>query len=246
MAQILCFGLIGLISAIVGTGTGGLLAFVINRKDNRFLGGVLEFSAGLMLSVVCFELIPEAFNYSGAVAALSGTVCGIFFVIVMDDLIRRTHTVATGDDNRSGLIKAGILVAVGVALHNLPEGFAIGSGYEASIKMGSTLTFIITLHDISEGIAMAVPMSAGGLSKIKALWITLLTGVPGGVGAFIGAIFGRISPTFISGCLGFAGGAMLYIVIGELIPESKNLYKGRMSSVMNIAGFLCGLIISLI
>lgn len=244
MSHILIFSLVGLISAVVGTGIGGLVAILIQRKDNRFLSSLLEFSAGLMLAVICFELLPEAFNYSGAIPTIIGAVCGILLIIVIDDFIKRKDIVNVGTIGSRGLLRTGILVGIGVALHNFPEGFAIGSGYEASLRLGLTLTFVITLHDIPEGIAMAVPMSAGGMSKWKAFLFTLATGIPGGAGAFLGAVFGRISPLFISICLGFAGGAMLYIVVGELIPQSKSLYRGRMPSVVNAIGFLCGLIIS--
>ncbi|HEX3028681.1 MAG TPA: ZIP family metal transporter, partial [Clostridia bacterium] len=104
----------------------------------------------------------------------------------------------------------------------------------------------IAIHDIPEGIAMALPMKLGGFSARKAFWITLMSGVPMGLGAFAGAILGNISKQFVAVCLGFAAGAMLYVVFGELIPESKRIYLGRMSSIGNITGILCGIIISMI
>lgn len=246
MGHILRVSLIGLVSGIIGTGSGGLMAFFIHSIENRFLSSILEFSAGLMLAVVCFELFPEAFYYGGIFPGITGAVLGILLVIIIDDLVKRLEIVDVQPGEKAGLLKAGILVAVGIALHNFPEGFAVGSGFEASFKLGATLTFVIAMHDIPEGIAMAIPMRVGGFSKWRAFWFTLLSGAPMGVGAFLGALFGQISPLFISMCLGFAGGAMLYIVIGELIPESRNLYKGRISSVANVTGFLCGLIISVI
>lgn len=105
---------------------------------------------------------------------------------------------------------------------------------------------VILIHDVPEGIAMAVPMRAGGFSKSKAFFLTVLSGVPMGFGAFFGAILGEVSKSFISVCLGFAGGAMLYIVCAELIPESKRLYLGRFSSIGNIIGIICGIIVSTI
>lgn len=246
MGHILRVGLIGLVFGIIGTGTGGIMALLINNVGNRFLGSMLQFAAGLMLAVVCFELFPEAFYHSGVGPGITGAVFGVLLVMVIEDIIQRLEIVRVQPGKRAGLLKAGILVAIGIALHNFPEGFAVGAGFEASFKLGATLTFVIAVHDIPEGIAMAIPMKIGGLSGRRTLWLTLLSGVPMGLGAFLGALFGRISPLFISMCLGFAGGAMLYIVIGELIPESRNLYKGRISSAANIAGFLCGLIISVV
>ena len=89
---------------------------------------------------------------------------------------------------------------------------------------------------------MSVPMKSGGMSKIKALIYTMLSGVTTGIGAFFGALVGQISEQMISICLSIAAGAMLYIVSGELIPESNSLYKGRIGFVGNILGFVLGII----
>ena len=129
-----------------------------------------------------------------------------------------------------------------IAIHNFPEGLAIGSGFEASIKLGYAVALAILLHDIPEGISMAVPMKSGGMSKIKAVILTLLSGVTTGIGAFFGALVGGVSNSVIGICLAFAAGAMLYIVSGELIPESNKIYKGRIGSVGNILGFVIGII----
>ena len=88
---------------------------------------------------------------------------------------------------------------------------------------------------------MSVPMKNGGMGKIKALSYTILSGVTTGIGAFFGAFVGQISEGLISICLAIAAGAMLYIVSGELIPESNTLYKGRMSAIGNMLGFIIGI-----
>ena len=136
-------------------------------------------------------------------------------------------------------------MAIGISLHNFPEGFAVGSGFQASMTLGTTVTLVIIIHDIPEGIAMALPMIAGGLSKGKAFFYTLLSGIPMGIGALFGALLGGISRGFIAACLGFAGGAMLYIVFVELVPESKKIYLGRLSSIGNLLGIICGIIVSI-
>lgn len=88
---------------------------------------------------------------------------------------------------------------------------------------------------------MAVPMKNGGMSPFKVVFYVVLSGITTGVGAFFGAIIGSISEQVISLCLSFAAGAMLYIVSGELIPESNSLYHGRMTAVGNMIGFLLGI-----
>lgn len=128
-----------------------------------------------------------------------------------------------------------------MALHNFPEGLAIGSGFEASIKLGYSLALAICLHDIPEGIAMGVPMKNGGMQKSKVIFYVIMSGVTTGIGAFFGALVGSISQTIIAICLAFAGGAMLYIVSGELIPESNSLYKGKLPVLGNIIGFIIGM-----
>ncbi|MCX7842451.1 MAG: ZIP family metal transporter [Clostridia bacterium] len=245
MEHLLRVTLIGLVSGVLGTGTGGLAAFFVNKVSNRFLSIILEFSAGLMTAVVCFELIPEAFELGGVGAAMTGVLSGVLIIILIEDFIKRMEA-AKRKTGKSSLLRAGILMAIGIALHNFPEGFAVGSGFEASTSLGAMITLVIFIHDIPEGVAMAVPMRAGGFSRIKAFAVTVLSGIPMGFGALLGAILGEISPGFIALCLGFAGGAMLYIVFGELVPESKRLYFGRMSSIGNVIGIICGIIVSIL
>lgn len=236
---------IGLISGITGTGIGGLAAFFIKKASNRFLSFIIEFSAGLMTAVVCLELIPQAFEQGGLITAFSGIAAGILAIVACENQMRKLNFSSVKHGNKS-LLKTGILMSIGIALHNFPEGFAVGSGFQASMGLGITITAVIIIHDIPEGIAMAVPMRAGGFSGYRAFLYTVLSGVPMGLGALFGAALGEISSLFISACLGFAAGAMLYIVFGELLPESKHMYMGRFSSMGNIIGILCGIIVSVL
>ena len=89
---------------------------------------------------------------------------------------------------------------------------------------------------------MAVPMKNGGMKSGKVIYYVVLSGITTGIGAFFGAIIGGISQSVISMCLSFAAGAMLYIVSGELIPESNKIYDGKASTIGTIIGFILGLI----
>ena len=91
---------------------------------------------------------------------------------------------------------------------------------------------------------MAVPMKNGGMKSRKVIYYVVLSGITTGIGAFFGAIIGGISQSVISMCLSFAAGAMLYIVSGELIPESNKLYSGRMNAIGNIIGITLGIIVT--
>ena len=85
----------------------------------------------------------------------------------------------------NNLLKTGIIVSIGLAIHNFPEGLAIGSGFEASLKLGLSLAIAICLHDIPEGISMAVPMKNGGMKISKVIFYVILSGITTGIGAFL-------------------------------------------------------------
>lgn len=243
MVHLMKAAFVGLVSGLIGTGIGGLSVFFISTAGNRVMSTILEFSAGLMTAVVCFELLPQAFLVGGTFYTLAGVLSGILMVVLAESVLKKSRKLNQGGN--SGLLRVGVLMAVAMALHNFPEGFAVGSGFEASTSLGITITAAIIIHDIPEGIAMALPMRAGGMSKITAFSYTLLSSVPMGLGAFFGAALGKMSNLLTAACLGFAAGAMLYIVYGELVPESKRLYLGRLSSLGNVLGILCGIIVSL-
>lgn len=196
-----------------------------------------------MISIVCFDLIPEALEISGISLILIGIIIGVICMIVCDVLVQeKFNNKEKKSANTNSLLKTGIIVSIGLALHNFPEGLAIGSGFGASLKLGYSLALAILLHDIPEGVSMAVPMKNGGMKISKVIFYVILSGITTGIGAFFGALVGAISQKIIAICLSFAAGAMLYIVSGELIPESNKLYRGRVASIGNILGFILGIL----
>lgn len=247
MQEIIKTTLIGLFFGTFGTTLGGILGVVLKRNSNKFLSFILALASGLMTSIICFELIPEALGISNISNVIIGIILGIIMMIFCDLLVEKKFSVNEKYKNsKNTLLKTGIIVSIGLAIHNFPEGLAIGSGFEASIKLGFALAIAICLHDIPEGISMAVPMKNGGMKKSKVIFYVVLSGVTTGIGAFFGAIIGNISQEIIAICLSFAAGAMLYIVSGELVPESNKLYYGRMTAIGNIIGFLLGILATMI
>ena len=249
MNNLLFSVLAGTGAGIIGTGLGGAIAFFLNNPGKRFLSILLSFSAGLMIAVVCFDLLPNAFALGSLFYGLLGVVAGALMIILCQQLLtgagrKKPDDRAVGADIIKNYLRTGILVGVGIALHNFPEGLAIGSGFTAVESYGLGLSLVIALHDIPEGIAMATPMRMGGMNKLLVFLSALLAGVPTGIGALIGYLLGEISPLFISLCLGFAGGAMLYITCNELIPESNELHRGRISSIGLVLGVMAGIWIS--
>lgn len=242
MSGILKTTLLGLFFGTFGTTIGGILGIVIKRNSNKFLSFILSFASGLMMSIICFDLIPEALGISSIYSIIFGILIGIVSMIFCDIIVQsKFNKKEEKYKSKNDLLRTGIIVSIGLAIHNFPEGLAIGSGFEASLRLGMGLAIAICLHDIPEGISMAVPMKNGGMKKSKVIFYVLLSGITTGIGAFFGAIIGSISETVIATCLSFAAGAMLYIVSGELIPESNKLYKGRMSSIGNMIGFIIGI-----
>lgn len=236
--------LIGLFFGTFGTTIGGIIGVTFKNTSNKFLGFILSLASGLMISIVCFNLIPEALEISGISLIILGIVYGVICMIVCDILVQKKFGRGRFKGDKNSLLKTGIIVSIGLALHNFPEGLAIGSGFGASIKLGYSLAVAILLHDIPEGISMAVPMKNGGMKISKVIFFVVLSGITTGIGAFFGAYIGTISDKIIAICLSFAAGAMLYIVSGELIPESNKLYKGRMNSIGNILGFVLGVFVT--
>lgn len=211
--EILKTSLIGLFFGTFGTALGGIIGVIIKRQSNKFLSFILAFASGLMMAVICFDLLPEALGISNITQVIIGTIIGIATMILCDVLVERKFSINNKfDNNKNSLLKTGIIVSIGLAIHNFPEGLAIGSGFEASIKLGLSLAIAICLHDIPEGISMAVPMKNGGMKISKVILYVILSGVTTGIGAFFGAIIGSISQDVIAICLSFAAGAMLYIV----------------------------------
>lgn len=119
---------------------------------------------------------------------------------------------------------------------------AIGAGFEASSRLGLSLAMAIAIHDVPEGMSIAIPINNSGYGKIKAIILTALSGITTGIGAFFGAIIGNDSQELVGISLAFAAGAMLYIVSCELLPESNQMYKGRFASFGNIFGIVFGIL----
>ena len=141
-------------------------------------------------------------------------------------------------------------MAAAIALHNLPEGMVIGAAYADTKEVsgllsgsGMVLALVIGLHNIPEGMAIAVPLIAGGMRRVKAVLMTAMSGLPTVLGALIGYRMGAMGPAAHILSLGFASGAMLYVVFGELLPESILMWKSKLPALAIVTGMLVGLIV---
>ena len=200
MEDILKTTVVGLFFGTFGTTLGGIIGIIIKKQSNKFLSFILSFASGLMMSIVCFELIPESMGTSSIQNTIVGVILGIITMLLCDIVVENKFSYKKGNS----LLKTGIIVSVGLAIHNFPEGLAIGSGFEASFKLGLSLAIAICFHDIPEGISMAVPMKNGGMKKSKVVFYVILSGVTTGIGALFGSIIGNISEQIIAIALSFA------------------------------------------
>lgn len=264
------------IAGVVGTGLGGLIGAILQKDSNRTVSLLLSFAGGVMISVVCLDLIVEAIETNVGVLVVMGAIAlGVAIIYGLNHLIDRNtnpevaHIDAnhpqTADDldelihsdhfnahyaKRDGafsLFIAGVVMASAIALHNVPEGMTIGASYASNDgELGTAalvLAILIGLHNIPEGMAVSVPLIGGGMKRWKAVLITACSGIPTIIGALLGYWLGEIGAVGLAMSLGFASGAMLYVVFGEILPQAILMYHSKLPAFSAIAGMLVGMFI---
>ncbi|WP_199798419.1 ZIP family metal transporter [Clostridium fermenticellae] len=213
---------------------GAFLGTILKEPSKKMLGTIIGFAAGLMMSVVVFDLIPEALTKWDFVQTLVWCILGIGIIIIIDNGIKI--------DNMNTHIKVAFMTGLGLMIHNFPEGMIMGCGFAAGGSLGIKMSLIIAIHDIPEGIAVAAPLIASKVKAPKVLLYAFITAFPTAIGAWIGAYIANISLNVLGACLSLASGIMLYVVCGEMIPESSRLWNGRASTLGILTGIIVGLI----
>ncbi|WP_255202127.1 ZIP family metal transporter [Adlercreutzia caecimuris] len=166
----------------------------------------------------------------------------------IDELVHADHLNMhkRHNDSRLSLFVAGIVMACAIALHNIPEGMTIGASFAVSSDLmwgtGMIMAVLIGLHNIPEGMAVAVPLISGGTSRVKATLLTAACGLPTVLGAWLGFWLGDIGPLGLTLSLGFASGAMLYVVFGEIMPESYLIYRSKLPAFAVMVGLALGML----
>ena len=262
-------------AGVVGTGIGGLIGALLQKDSTRMVSLLLSFAGGVMLSVVCCDLVIEAVGTNTGIWLVVGSIAvGVAVTYFLNYLLDRVanpevahideNHPRTADDlnelihsdhlehhraekNNMGLFVAGIVMACAIALHNVPEGMTIGASYASNdAVMGSAallLAVLIGLHNIPEGMAVSVPLISGGMGKVKAVLITASSGIPTVLGALLGYLLGEIGAAGLCMSLGFASGAMLYVVFGEILPQAILMYHSKLPAFSTITGILVGLLV---
>lgn len=215
--------LLGLVAGVSGTLAGGAIVLYHFSDSLPKQSWLLGFSGGIMAAVVFFDLWPEAWGFGGFYPTITGTVIGMMLVQYFDKLLilipwyrRRKH---------SKLTRVGILLGVGIGAHNFPEGVALGTTFIANqdIQKWLGIALIMALHNIPEGVVMASAFKLAKIGLAKILVALVIVEIPMAFGGAVGAILGRLSPWMVSLSLGFAGGAMILLVLKELLPLARRL-----------------------
>jgi ZIP family zinc transporter len=224
-------------------------------------------TGGVMISLSFLELVNKAWELKGFWTATIGFGAGAFFMLAIDMLIPHIrfgetetrdvqtpviqetsahsfhgrHRYGKGQPDQISdkrLYKTGLLLALGITIHNLPEGIAVGAGYMHAPQFGILIAMAILLHNIPEGIATALPLYKSGMDKWKAVRIALFSGLVEPVGAIVAAVFLDVFQILVPASLAFAGGVMMFITLDELIPAAREHGHQHSTAVGIIFGAL--------
>lgn len=227
------------------TGLGGLGLLLVRRPADVLLDGLLGFTAGVMLAAITFSLLVPALEGGTMVEVLAGVACGGAALLLLDVAVPHVHLryFERGHAQAAANRRALLLVSA-LTIHNVPEGGAVGVAFAAGgADLGVPVALAIGIQNVPEGFAAVAPLVAFGAAPWRAAGVAALTGVvelPAALGAY--AAFGLVSALLPFG-LAFAAGAMLYVVVDELVPESHARGNERWASVALLAGF--GLMLAL-
>ena len=253
-----------LLSLIAGlaTGVGGGLVALFGELNMRTYDALLGFAAGVMTAIATLGLIHEAASQGGTLVALAGVAVGAAVLFAFDRFLPHEHErlpfVCSNLEQaewgrhghgarrrRGGFVcinpmayRRGLLLFAAMTLHNIPEGLAVGTSYTAQPRLGILLALAIALHNIPEGIAVAGPFRACGMPRRQYLAWATASGLSEPVAALIGAAFVSLVALLLPFSLAFAGGAMLYVVSDELIPESHSHGYEHQATFGFIVGFM--------
>jgi len=250
---------------------GSLVTVFFSKPGPRFMSVMMGFSAGVMILVSFGELLQEGIEESGLVLAYLAFFGGMAMMFLIDLLIphihmgeshdagselrvglvpeppgrghhRHRHGAAWGGEAHQGrLLKTGLLVALGIGVHNFPEGMTTFAGTMHDPALGITIAIAIALHNIPEGIAVSTPVYAATGNRAKALWWSALSGLAEPVGALLAAaiLLPFLNPTVLGLALAAVAGIMVYISLDELIPVACSFCEEHLS----IQGVMAGMVV---
>ena len=238
-----------LLSALAGLSTtiGSVLALFVDEPGPRLMTLTLGFSGGVMILVSFVELLAggiESIGFAWANLAFFGGMLMMFLIdalIPHDYMAEHHHTEVEADDDpdlKSRLLKTGLFVALGLGIHNFPEGMASFATTLSDAKLGIAVAIAIAIHNIPEGLAVSAPVYAATGSRRKAFWWSFLSGVAEPAGALLAAavLLPFLNGAVLGGLLSAVAGIMVFISIDELLPVSRAYEEEHLSIVGVVAG----------
>jgi len=241
------------------TAVGAAMVFLLRQSAGEKLQKVfLGFAAGVMIAASVWSLLipaieeAEAKGQIGWVPAAGGLVLGLVFLYVLDRLIPHLHPQANATEGLSSAMKRTSLLVMAVTLHNIPEGMAVGLAFALAAQQGGgsaayaaalALALGIGIQNLPEGAAISLPLRQEGLSKGKAFLFGSLSGLVELVFGMLTVLIADAVSPYMPWMLAFAAGAMLYVVVEELIPEAHLGEHSHAGTLGVMSGFLLMMIL---
>lgn len=235
------------------TALGAALVFATREIDQRLLDGMLGFAAGVMLAASYWSLLAPSIALSAELGALPWLPAGIGFLsgggclALVDRVLPHLHIGAplAEREGTPTTWRRSILLVLAITLHNIPEGLAVGVAFGAvnqgiglaTLAGAVALAIGIGLQNFPEGVAVAMPLRRAGMSAARSFWYGQLSAVVEPVAGVIGAAAVLLARPLLPYALGFAAGAMVFVVIEEVIPEAHRSGHGDLATLCTMLGF---------
>lgn len=249
---------VGLLIPFLGTVLGSSMVFLMKKQMNFKLEKLLlGFASGVMIAASIWSLIIPSINMSeeqGIIAwipASIGFFFGILFLLFLDSIIPHLHLKSDKPEGIKTKIKKTTMMVFAVTLHNIPEGMAVGITFVGALLGNSgitlagafTLAIGISIQNFPEGAIISMPLRTEGISKVKSFLYGALSGIVEPIAAIITILLINVVTPILPYVLSFAAGAMIYVVVEELIPESQTGEHSNIGTIGVALGFVIMMIL---
>lgn len=250
--------IIGLLIPFLGTTLGAALVFFMKDKINlKIEKMLLGFASGVMIAASVWSLIIPSLDMAKEqqiiewLPATIGFLCGIIFLLILDSIVPHLHLDNDKPEGIKSKLKNTTMLILAVTLHNIPEGMAVGVVFAGALSGNTTITLAsafalsigIAIQNFPEGAIISMPLKAEGMSKPKAFIYGTLSGIVEPIGAFITILITSAVVPILPYILSFAAGAMIYVVVEELIPESQMGEHSNIGTIGVAIGFVLMMIL---
>ncbi|MEQ1531142.1 MAG: ZIP family metal transporter, partial [Methylococcales bacterium] len=243
--KIVVIGFFASILAGLATGLGALPALFFKDISNNLFNSMLGGAAGVMLAATAFSLLVPGLDFGnqiwpgkGIYIVSLGMLVGALFLHYADRQLPHVHFDSVSDAHLNSLKKIWLFI-IAITIHNFPEGMSVGVSFgSGDMKNGVVLAIAIALQNIPEGLAVALPLVGLGYNKWRAVGIATLTGLVEPVGGLLGITMVTVFAPILPIAMGFAAGAMLFVISEEIIPETHSNGRSRHATFALMIGFI--------